>query len=1570
MKPHLFFFACATLFCAGRAIAAPGDRDDTFGPGGVAMVDLSAQQLDLVPGPSALTAGGKIVVASQVRAGTGIAKPGDILMTRFLATGQLDDTFGTGGLAWFDADGSTLDEPAAVVPLAGDKLLVAVRGGGMLSIVRLLAGGSLDTSFSGDGKLPTSLAATGGSQCLAVQADGKILAVGSRYNLGAITMAIRRFSPDGEVDSSFGQNGQVFPLVSCQGEAIVAIPDGRIVVAGSANPNPNGAGLLQSGQVIPSVPEQSEGIQPVLDGRIELPGIPYPAFVVAVRLTSGGMVDPDFGISGVASRSVTANGALLTGPSLQTAQVRVADDGAVTIWSRADRSLYQTAFLANGTVDEGGSKVTKLYNATATGMTLDETGRPLWYGQNGTVSSGGTSGSMGTLILTGGLTPTSAHVAMLQRFNTNFTTDASYGFAGRASVRSTSPQARAVSAIALPGGATIFVMSDPAGGFGRLAVCRLIQGEPKPVILVQQGGRISPEPGSTQPPVTGGILNLIQPSTIPGGLSPAEKGLTSGVPFDLGAVTPDRPTVWKFLVRNGGSAPLTNLTATVTAGAPDYSVSALPSSLAPGEEANVVVTVNPTRTGQLNGSIRIMGGEAADVSFDLALQATGQETTISFVHPETLVNESDGRVLLPLRLGRALNHEIRVTATTVPLQRGPVIIVSLLGNTTVTATPDTDFTGPSASAVFPPGTTEANLALNLIMDALPEGSEFNYIRLSPPSELAIGTYGYTKLSITDDSFSGFETGEIQVSEQEGTVRIPLRLNRSHDWDISLQIGVDYSRSSATGYDVDLPGSFWLGRPPSLEPYMPFAEEKVLVRIPRGSLVGFVTVTILPDTVSDDDESLFLTLDDGTPNASGQNTSIRIRIRENGSLGLPSFPAAPRSQIVAKGSRAALSAIVSGAVPLTFRWSKDDQPFANQTGAEVTLPSAALSDAGVYRLIATNSFGSATSESVALAVVDTAPGASVVLTAGSEARFTAAAEGPNLGFQWRKDGQPLNPADARLEGSTTKTLIVRQTSAPDSGVYTCRVTSPAGYLETGPQPLFVVSGVPVLLPLTFADQMATLPISVQVGFDPAPALRPSRFQITGLPSGVGYNPATGLISGTAKTAGEFPVTVTASNPAGTSAPVSATLRVRPFDEKLVGTWVALVKPSTENTSFYQVGDFGGRIDFVVGGTGAVSGTLRRGSEVYRWRGTVVPNLNDEAVTLAVSLPRPGSSPLSLEISLSENLADGSLANPNYVRPITLGQPSPPFTQNVTGWRKVWISRWSTRGSASAATDRLAWAYAGYHTFILPDEEPVTPPPASRAKAASKSSSTSLISIGDNSFVNTTTYTLPGNQGPTKHGIGFGSVFVTPDGNVVFTGKTGFRQPFTCSAPLGPEGQLALFVPFAGGDGVLWGIANMASDAPHSIACRAGDRFYWIPRRNSGLSVSTDLKMDLQIQGAKYTPPASLQALLPEEAAGQGVAEFRGFGFGTEDQPTTLSFTLNGNAVALPSPALPGLVDLKINRATGFFSGRVRREEPGPNPATPVRRTRTFSGVFTEGRGAGIVDVDGLNYGPVEITGRVE
>jgi uncharacterized delta-60 repeat protein len=159
------------------------------------------------------------------------------------APGNLDPTFGNGGIVTTGLTGGIRTYFASGMAIQSDGKIVAVgegyTGSGPgtnwdFAIARYNTNGSLDGSFGGIGIVLTPIGnAHDGARSVAIQADGKIVAAGYNYNGGGF--AVIRYNPDGTLDTSFNGTGIVTTTVGNPSEyanSVAIRADGKIVVAG------------------------------------------------------------------------------------------------------------------------------------------------------------------------------------------------------------------------------------------------------------------------------------------------------------------------------------------------------------------------------------------------------------------------------------------------------------------------------------------------------------------------------------------------------------------------------------------------------------------------------------------------------------------------------------------------------------------------------------------------------------------------------------------------------------------------------------------------------------------------------------------------------------------------------------------------------------------------------------------------------------------------------------------------------------------------------------------------------------------------------------------------------------------------------------------------------------------------------------------------------------------------------------------------------------------------------------------------------------------------------------------
>jgi uncharacterized delta-60 repeat protein len=158
--------------------------------------------------------------------------------------GNLDPAFGSAGRVITDfanrsnAANAIALQPDGKIVVTGDGL--SAQGAPDITVARYNADGSLDASFGTGGRVTTDfIGQTDVGFAIAVQPDGKILVAGTA-NLGSSTQfdfALVRYNSNGSLDSTFGTGGKVttdFNGGLDQATSIGLQSDGKIILAGFA----------------------------------------------------------------------------------------------------------------------------------------------------------------------------------------------------------------------------------------------------------------------------------------------------------------------------------------------------------------------------------------------------------------------------------------------------------------------------------------------------------------------------------------------------------------------------------------------------------------------------------------------------------------------------------------------------------------------------------------------------------------------------------------------------------------------------------------------------------------------------------------------------------------------------------------------------------------------------------------------------------------------------------------------------------------------------------------------------------------------------------------------------------------------------------------------------------------------------------------------------------------------------------------------------------------------------------------------------------------------------------------
>lgn len=263
-----------------------------------------------------------------------------VLSVTAQTAGTLDTTFNSTGIFTFDYGFQDNLTDVKIQPL-DQKIVVSGTAitptfSGKLLVARLLPEGGFDSTFNSTGSLIIPNFNESYAYETVIKSDGKILVAGAAADPAfQFSMLVMRLNEDGSLDSTFGTNGMVVPEISTGDDFAYAMaeqPDHKIVLAGTAldvnfNNAPVVVRLMENGEIdstfgtngqayIPPVFIDNElnGIAIQQDGKIVVAGHfdngltgsgQFDFDILVARFNSDGTADSTFGINGVVKTGTT-----------------------------------------------------------------------------------------------------------------------------------------------------------------------------------------------------------------------------------------------------------------------------------------------------------------------------------------------------------------------------------------------------------------------------------------------------------------------------------------------------------------------------------------------------------------------------------------------------------------------------------------------------------------------------------------------------------------------------------------------------------------------------------------------------------------------------------------------------------------------------------------------------------------------------------------------------------------------------------------------------------------------------------------------------------------------------------------------------------------------------------------------------------------------------------------------------------------------------------------------------------------------------------------------------------------
>lgn len=224
------------------AYDSSGNASAAFNGGAVKTFDYG----DYEAGVKILTVSGTVYVMGLLTNGQD-----QCFLSRVLANGTLDNTFGTGGTVT-SAFGTSYGSCSTLKRQSDGKVIIAGYGNSNAaprwSVARYESNGALDTTFGNSGNLVYHASDPNdyfeSISDIEILSSGKLLVAGARsINASTPKIHLIRFNSDASIDTSFGTDGKVTFSVTAGFEGVRSVTldsNGKVYLTGSIGPNQSG----------------------------------------------------------------------------------------------------------------------------------------------------------------------------------------------------------------------------------------------------------------------------------------------------------------------------------------------------------------------------------------------------------------------------------------------------------------------------------------------------------------------------------------------------------------------------------------------------------------------------------------------------------------------------------------------------------------------------------------------------------------------------------------------------------------------------------------------------------------------------------------------------------------------------------------------------------------------------------------------------------------------------------------------------------------------------------------------------------------------------------------------------------------------------------------------------------------------------------------------------------------------------------------------------------------------------------------------------------------------------------
>jgi len=678
------------------------------------------------------------------------------------------------------------------------------------------------------------------------------------------------------------------------------------------------------------------------------------------------------------------------------------------------------------------------------------------------------------------------------------------------------------------------------------------------------------------------------------------------------------------------------------------------------------------------------------------------------------------------------------------------------------------------------------------------------------------------------------------------------------------------------------------------------------------------------------------------NTISRRVGVRLGLRANAAA---SFSTQPEAKFQRTDSPLTLTAVATGAPPLAYQWYKNNVLIKGKTSDTLTISSPVLADAGEYHVtVTTNGVNPVPSTKVKVALLQafaTPPKTIIAKTKGTsfEAKAQGAA-GQVFTYQW-KIGSSNVSANQFFLNPIDKKLVMSAMQPNDSKVYTCQV-SLAGQPSLTTAFELLVMDTPLIPDFDFPGGTVSGSYNFTLPVDSDPTRGVTTWSVTGLPPGMTYNAATGVISGKPTASGQnWQVKITGRNIYGSSVLVTEELDVETLDGNAYGTYFGTVD---RHVATGINDNLGGRLDVTIANTGTFTGKVFLGTKSHSFTGAldnILSTVTDHDPSATVLITRTGQPTLKLFFKIK--LSDQTLRD-STIGELGAGGAAPVTTAAISGWRNNWNKVFNPPNNYRNLSGSAYVDVKRNVAFTIPVA--------------------SVGSVG------------------VPQGASYATALVDAGGVTTVSGRLADNTAITGTGYLSPTGQIAFFQALYLGKGSLLGKMTTATTT-HIVS--GTDTLSWLRKDYGATSRERSYKRGfsttLTAAGGVYVAPTTgtimagldpvVPATYPQNArltfsqGGLSVASVNNF---------AQNFVITtANVVQMPSGLAlnPQTVVFtpNVNRATGLFSGSftVVNDDPTSttNPVKKISRVVSYYGQIvpnpaapTKGIGYGYFNMYGL------------